>query len=419
MPEDRRRTIIAPYFAEGYSEFLPALFSLADYNLVCLPTGSQADAETGLSYANNDVCYPATIVIGSIMNALNSGNYDLNNTAVIITQTGGQCRATNYYSLIKNAMVRSGYANVPLLSLATSSDISNTQPGFNIPWRKVAPMLTHAMAYADALNRLYHSAAVRTLPSAKVSALELRNRYIYLGTEAVRNRDKKALQRLMEEAVAEYNSIIDREKSAPVIGLVGEIYVKYNSFSHKNVVKWLLEEGVEVVPPSLIEFFSTSFVSRHANRELNIRQEHTPVWITDSIYRYLRHIVKKYDRICASYPFYRPSSNIFDIARLSKRVISTAADFGEGWFLPGEICHLAESGVSNVISLQPFGCIANHVISKGIEKRLRTLYPDVNMLFLDFDSSTSEANVYNRLHFLVDNARKQLNSKLSTLNSQL
>ena len=362
MPEDTKRTILAPYFAEGYSEFMPALFSLTGYNLVCLPIGSQADAETGLSYANNDVCYPATIVIGSIMNALNSGKYDLNNTAVIITQTGGQCRATNYYSLIKNAMVRSGYQDIPLLSFATSSDISNTQPGFSIPWKKITPLLINTMAYADALNRLYHSAAVRTLPSAKVSALDLRYKYINLGCEAIRHNDKKALQRLMADAVNEYNSIIDRDKRVPVIGLVGEIYVKYNSFSHKNVVNWLLQEGVEVVPPSIIEFFSTSFVSRHANRELNIRAEHIPVWITDFLYRYIRRIVKKYDRICASYPFYRPSSNIFDIADLSKQVISTAADFGEGWFLPGEICHLAESGVSNVISLQPFGCIANHVI---------------------------------------------------------
>lgn len=403
MPQDRKRTILAPYFAEGYSELLPALFSLTDYEMVNLPQGSQQDAETGLRYANNDVCYPATIVIGSIMNALNSGKYDLGNTAVIITQTGGQCRATNYYSLIKNAMVRSGYADVPLLSFATSADISATQPGFNIKWRKVIPMLLHAMAYADALNKIYHSAAPRMDYGV---AQQLREKYINLACEAIRLRDSRRIQKLMREAVREFGAAVDRTKNVPVIGVVGEIYVKYNSFSHKNVVNWLLENGVEVVPPSLIDFFSTSFVSRHANRELNIRKETTPAWLTDVFYRYIRHVVRKYDRICVDYPYFRKSTNIFDIARLSKQVISTAADFGEGWFLPGEICHLAETGVKNVVSLQPFGCIANHVISKGIEKRLRCIYPDVNMLFLDFDSSTSEANIYNRLHFLVDNARK-------------
>ena len=409
MPSDRRRTILAPYFAEGYSEFIPAVFSLAGYEVVNLPIGSQADAETGLRYANNDVCAPATIVIGSIMNALNSGRYDPQNTAVIITQTGGQCRATNYYSLIKNAMVRSGYKDVPLLSLATSGDISNTQPGFDIPWRKWARIVIHTMAYADALNRLYHSAAVRCREGHEGAAAALRAKYIARGCEAVRANDTGLLVQLMREAVADFLSVADTAKRVPVMGLVGEIYVKYNSFSHKNVVNWLLQEGVEVVPQSIIEFFSTSFVARHANRELHIRQEHTPVWLTDALYRYIRHIVRRYDRICAEWPFYRPSADIFDIARLSRQVISTAADFGEGWFLPGEICHLAESGVRNVISLQPFGCIANHIISKGIEKRLRTIYPEVNLLFLDFDSSTSEANIYNRLHFLVDNARKELN----------
>lgn len=407
--EDTEKTILAPYFAEGYSEFIPAVFALAGYKVQNLPTGNQADAETGLKYANNDVCYPATIVIGSIMNALNSGKYDLKNTAVIITQTGGQCRATNYFSLIKNAMVRSGYKDIPLISLATSADISNTQPGFVIPWRKLANITIHTMAYADALNRLYHSAAVRSGEGVE-GARRIRNKFINLGCEAIRQRQTDQLLHLMREATTEFTALIDPSKQPPVMGLVGEIYVKYNSFSHKNVVNWLLQEGIEVVPPSIVEFFSTSFVSRHANRELHIRQEHTPAWLTDTLYRYIRHVVKKYDAIATAYPFYRPSSDIFDIARLSKQVISTAADFGEGWFLPGEICHLAESGVRNIISLQPFGCIANHIISKGIEKKLRSIYPQVNLLFLDFDSSTSEANVYNRLHFLVDNARKELNT---------
>ena len=410
--QDKERVILAPYFAEGYSEFIVPLMKLAGYKMINLPMGTQEDAETGLRYANNDVCYPATIVIGSIMNALNSGQYDLNRTAVIITQTGGQCRATNYYSLIKNAMVQAGYDHVPLISLATSADISALQPGFHFS-KSLITHIIHTMAYADAVNRLYHSAAVRIKPSmlahnqtAHQLALSIRNRYIQLGIDAIEKKNHKLLQHHLRALVNEYNHLIDPTLSVPVMGLVGEIYVKYNSFSHKNVVNWLLDNGIEVIPPSIIEFFSTSFVANHANRTLHVREEHTPTWLTDTVYRYIRHIVKQYDKICAPYPFYRPSANIFDIARLSQQVISTAADFGEGWFLPGEICHLAETGVNNVISLQPFGCIANHVISKGIEKKLRTIYPHVNMLFLDFDSSTSDANIYNRLHFLVDNARK-------------
>lgn len=405
---DRQKTILAPYFAEGYSEFLPSVLKLAGYKLVNLPTGNQKAAETGLRYANNDVCYPATIVIGSIMDALQSGKYDLKNTAVIITQTGGQCRASNYYSLIKNAMVNAGYADIPLLSLATGAGIQNTQPGFHIDWKRIARILIHTMAYADCLSKLYYSAAVRE--TRKGEAARLRRLYTEKAFPYIEADNSKALPVLIKEAAKAFAAVSDPRRQVPVMGIVGEIYVKYNGFSHKFVTQWLVEQGIEIVPPSLVDFFSTTFVNKHANRELHIKEESLPLFVTDSLYRYIRHIVRQYDRACSVYPAFRPSADIFDIARLSKQVISTAADFGEGWFLPGEICHLAENGIRNVVSLQPFGCIANHIISKGIEKKIRKVYPALNLLFLDFDSSTSEANIYNRLHFMVENARKNLST---------
>ncbi len=404
LEEDRQKTILAPYFAEGYSEFLPAAFKLAGYNLVNLPTGNQEAAEEGLKYANNDVCYPATIVVGSIMLALQSGKYDLKNTAVIITQTGGQCRATNYYSLLKNALVAAGMEYIPVLSFATGSGVHNTQPGFHIDYKKLGRIILHTAAYADALARLYYAAAPRELH--KGAAARLRKQYIEAAFPLIEDNNHGAIKQLMRYAVQDFNRIIDPTKQVPVMGLVGEIYVKYNSFSHKHVTRWLVEQGIEIVPPSIIEFFSTTFVNNHANRELHIKKEKRPLWLTDALYRYIRHVVRQYDEICADFPFYRPSHSIFDIAEKSKQVISTAADFGEGWFLPGEICDLAENGVNNVISLQPFGCIANHIISKGIEKKIKSIYPKLNLLFLDFDSSTSEANVYNRLHFMVENAKR-------------
>ena len=406
--DDKRRTLLAPYFAEGYSEFLPSIFQYAGYKVINLPMGSQDDAETGLKFANNDICYPATIVVGSIMNALQSGRYNRNEVAVIITQTGGQCRATNYYSLIKNAMVSAGFADVPVVSMATGSDMLNNQPGFHVGYKKMASVLLHAILYADCLNKLYFSARVREKEKGK--ALNLRDKYMQEAFPYVASGKVKALPDVLARAVSEFTAAITLEQR-PVIGLVGEIYVKYNSFSHKNVVNWLLDNQIEVVPPSLANFFSTSFVANHVNRELHIRKQSTPVWITDSIYLYIRHSMRRYDRICASYPFYRKFTNIFDDARLASHILSLAADFGEGWDLPGEICSLAEQGVENVISLQPFGCIANHIISKGVEKRIKKVFPQMNLLFLDFDSSTSDANVYNRLHFMVENCHKQMKNE--------
>lgn len=404
--EDRKRTIIAPYFAEGYSEFVSSVFQCMGYNVVCLPTGNQQAAETGLKYANNDICYPATIVVGSIMNALQSGKYDPQNTAVIITQTGGQCRASNYYALIKNAMVSAGYSNTPVISLATGNGINAHQPGFTIPWKRMANVIIHTMLYADCINKLYHASVVRETTPGIASAL--RDKYTLAAQPFIKANKGKQLLPLIKQAAEEFALHIEGNKKVPVIGLVGEIYVKYNGFSNKYVSQWLIEHGVEVVPPSIINFFSTSFVNNHINRKLHIKQETTPTLITDTFYAYLRSVMRSYDRACSPFPFYRAFTDIFNDARLASQIINPAADFGEGWDLPGEICSLAEHGIQNVVSLQPFGCIANHIISKGVEKRIKQVYPHMSLLFLDFDSSTSEANVFNRLHFMVENCKKQL-----------
>ena len=396
--KERRRTLIGPYFAEGYSEFFPSIFKVAGYKLITLPVGNQQAAEMGLRYANNEVCYPATIVVGSIMTALLSGEYDLNDVAIIMTQTGGQCRASNYYSLIKNALVSAGMQDIPVVSLALSASVKASQPGFTIPWRKVLGITVNTVLYADCLAKLYHAAVVREKVPGSVK--QLRQQYTERALPLIEARNSKGLRQLLSEAVADFTAAIDTAKQVPVIGLVGEIYVKYNGFSNKYVVNWLEEHGVEVVPPALIGFLTTGFANNHINRRLNIKEVRFPGWLNDFVYNRLYKMIQQFNQICAPFPFYRPLTHVYEDARLAEQVVNMAGDFGEGWFLPGEICHLAENGVSNVISLQPFGCIANHIISKGVEKRLKQVYPQLNLLFLDFDSGTSEANAFNRLHFI-------------------
>lgn len=402
--KERRRTLIGPYFAEGYSEFFPSIFKVAGYKLITLPVGNQQAAEMGLRYANNEVCYPATIVVGSIMTALLSGEYDLNDVAIIMTQTGGQCRASNYYSLIKNALVSAGMQDIPVVSLALSASVKASQPGFTIPWRKVLGITVNTVLYADCLAKLYHAAVVREKVPGSVK--QLRQQYTERALPLIEARNSKGLRQLLSEAVADFTAAIDTAKQVPVIGLVGEIYVKYNGFSNKYVVNWLEEHGVEVVPPALIGFLTTGFANNHINRRLNIKEVSFPGWLNDFVYNRLYKMIRQFNQICAPFPFYRPLTHVYEDARLAEQVVNMAGDFGEGWFLPGEICHLAENGVSNVISLQPFGCIANHIISKGVEKRLKQVYPQLNLLFLDFDSGTSEANVFNRLHFMVENCKQ-------------
>jgi predicted nucleotide-binding protein (sugar kinase/HSP70/actin superfamily) len=211
------------------------------------------------------------------------------------------------------------------------------------------------------------------------------------------------MRRMMAEAVERFSALCDHSKRVTQVGVVGEIYVKYNSFSNKEVIKWLIAHGVEVVPPAITGFFSTSIPNAYIFKNQHIRKDGLKPWQARLVNRLLQHYAHVYDRICAPFPYYRPFTDIMDVWQSSRKVINSAADFGEGWFLPGEICELAASGVKKVVSLQPFGCIANHIISKGIERRYKELYPDLSLLFLDFDAGTSEANVVNRLHFLIEN----------------
>lgn len=398
---DRKRTIIGPYFAGGYSEFIPTVFKMAGYNLINLPLGDKECVDLGLQYANNEVCYPATIVVGSLLKALRSGEYPLDETAVIITQTGGQCRATNYIMLIKKALVAAGFENVPVLSLALGNTLANEQPGFTFNAKDLALPSINALLYADCLSRIYYASRPREKQPG--IAKELHQKYIDLCLPLIEARDYRGMKRLLKEAVAEFTDNIDTTKKLPKVGVVGEIYIKYNSFGHLNVLDWLAEQGVEVVAPSIYNFFINSFVNRHINKENHIKPVELPLFLTDVVYKLIFRYAKSYDKVCQDFPFYRPFADMFHEAKLASRIINMAANFGEGWLIPAEMSSLAEDGVKNIISLQPFACISNHIISKGIEKKMRKLYPDVNLLFLDFDGGTSEANVFNRLHFLIEN----------------
>ena len=398
---DRRRTILAPYFAGGYSEFVPTVFKMAGYNMINLPLGDKECVDLGLQYANNEVCYPATIVVGSLLKALNSGQYPLDDTAVIITQTGGQCRATNYIMLIKKALVAAGYENVPVLSLALGNTLANEQPGFSFSARDLALPAVNGMLYADCLSRIYYASRPREKQPG--IAKTLHQKYIDKCLPLIEARDYRGMKRLLKEAVTEFTANIDKGKILPRVGVVGEIYIKYNSFGHLNVLDWLADQGVEVVAPSIYNFFVNSFVNRHINKENHIKPVDLPLFVTDAAYKILFRYAKTYDGVCQEFPFYRPFADMFHEAKLAERIINMAANFGEGWLIPAEMSSLAEDGVKNIISLQPFACISNHIISKGIEKKMRKLYPDVNLLFLDFDGGTSEANVFNRLHFLIAN----------------
>ncbi|MDF1549477.1 MAG: 2-hydroxyglutaryl-CoA dehydratase, partial [Bacteroidales bacterium] len=207
----------------------------------------------------------------------------------------------------------------------------------------------------------------------------------------------------LKDAVDDFNQLELKEGNIPAIGIVGEIYVKYSSFGHQFIVDWLIQQGLEVVVPPILDFFIQEFVNFDVNKKLHLTKSSWSDIIVYFFERKANRYIKKMEAINSKFKYYRPFHNIRHVAEKASEIVDLSAQFGEGWLIPAEIATFAEDGINNVVSLQPFGCIANHVVSKGVEKRIKDLFPNMNLLFLDFDADTSEVNVLNRLHFMVEN----------------
>ncbi|MCL2247381.1 MAG: acyl-CoA dehydratase activase-related protein, partial [Lentimicrobiaceae bacterium] len=393
--EDKSRLILAPYFSEFQSPLLPAAFKLAGYNMKVLPEPNQETIEMGLKVAHNEVCFPATIVVGDLLKALKSGEYDLKNIAVALTQTGGQCRATNYVAILKKALTDNGLEDIPVVAIAGSDSLFNEQPGFKVNWLKILPIIFNALLFSDCLSQLYAASIVRETHTG--AATLLKEKYLKKVDEVIRRNKSKKIFELLKEAVEDFKKITIPDKKLPLAGIVGEIYLKFNSFSHKHIIKQLQKEGVEVLPPQIMPFFLQSFVNRKVNKNYALSDSSYPEFIFDGIYALVKRNITKANKICSEFEYFSPIDDIFHEATQAEELIDLGCQFGEGWLLPAEIGAYYRKGVYNVISLQPFGCIANHVISKGLEKKLKTKFPKLNLLSLDFDGGTSEVNVQNRL----------------------
>lgn len=400
--DERFRTILVPYFSDFFSPLIPPAFGLMGENVVNLPPSDKLSAELGLKYANNEVCYPATLVVGDCIKALLSGNYDVKKVAFAITQTGGQCRATNYIALIKKALIAAGFGDIPVVSISIMNTI-NEQPGFHPKVKKGLKPILYAVFFADALSKMYYASAVRekTVGVAKT----LRDKYIGIAAKMLSDGKTKDFISLAKSAADDFQNAIV-EKAVPRIGVVGEIFIKYNNYGQQYVVDWLIEHGIEPVIPSLTEFFTQYFPNAKFNGKVNLDKNSLMSGLWRKIgEKMIERVAKKIDQAAAGFKYFEPDDSIYTAFDRASNIVNMAAQFGEGWLIPSEFAMFAQRGIKAAISLQPFGCIANHVISKGIEKRVKDLYPDLNLLYLDFDGGVSEVNVQNRLHFIARQVR--------------
>lgn len=398
--EDRKKTILLPWFTDFLSPFAPALGELMGLKVENLPKSNKISADLGLMYGNNEVCYPSTLILGDIINTLQSGNYDVKDIVLAITQTGGQCRATNYLAQIKSGLQNAGFRDIPVIALSSGGSYQNDESEFKLEWQKVVKIAIDLVLYSDNLQQMHSAISVREKKTG--ASLDVFNFYIERGIDAVRANSPKTLRRLMKEAVADFNNVLIHDRNYTKVGLIGEIFLKYNNYAQANITEWLRSKEVEVSCPPLLDFLLQFFVNNKENIKNGLDEESIMgKALNPLIWNLINRKIRKYEKIMSGFKFFEPSESIFAKAESASEVLSLSNQFGEGWLIAGEIAHYARKGVNKVVCIQPFGCIANHIIAKGVEKRLKTLYANMNILYLDIDGGIAEVNLQNRLHFMI------------------
>ncbi len=407
--EDKGRKVLVPFFNRFVSPLIEGLFTSQGYDIETLPEPDRESVEIGLKYCNNEICYPAIIVIGDLIKAVLSGKYDRSRIALGVTQTGGQCRASSYLSLLQKAILSAGYEDIPVVTLTLAPNQLNPQPGLKFDMIRFARVAVHGLMFSDAIMQMYNSTVVREKIKGQASILA--DRYLAMAKELIRYQREMELVTALKSAVRDFNAIETHDKDLPMIGFVGEIYVKYNPFGNFYVVDWMLENGIEVIVPPIFDFFTQEFLNPRFHVEGRTKEKSWKFFLSWPEEWFVKYQLKRYGRIKKKFKHYRVDHYTGILSRRSSDVVTLVDQFGEGWLIPAEIEAFVDEGIHNVVCVQPFGCISNHIIGKGVEKSLKVKHPDLNVLYLDMDPGSSEVNLYNRLNFIVRSAKEDLYAK--------
>ena len=414
---DSNYTILCPQMAPIHFELIESAVSSCGYNFHVLRECTPHTVETGLKYVNNDACYPSILTTGQMIEALQSGNYDLDKTALIMSQTGGGCRATNYIGFIRKALKDAGYPNIPVVSFNVVG--MEKMPGFKIT-PKLIERLMKCVVYGDLLQKL--SAKNRAYEVHKGSTQKMHDKWMSNCKNLVADSSLKEFKKSIYDIVEDFEQIeIDMSTEKPKVGIVGEVLIKYQPFGNNYVTNKLESEGAEVIFPDFMGFIK--FIATH---KITFNQ----LIKTDSgkakIFKLVIKLIDiiEQDEIIAlskSKKGYLLPCNIFELEKNVKDILSIGNQTGEGWFLTAEMVEYIENGINNIVCVQPFACLPNHVVGKGVIKTIRDKYPEANISPIDYDPGASEANQTNRLKLLMavakDNLKKK-NKELMSINKE-
>ena len=397
-------TVLAPQMSPIHFDILEPVFKKHGYNVVVLNNDNRTAIDTGLKYVNNDACYPSITVVGQIMEAILSGKYDTNRLAIIMTQTGGCCRASNYVAFIRRALDKSGLSHIPVISLNVNGMEKNA--GFKLSAGALIDA-ARALVYGDLFMRcLYH---VRPYEKEPGSANALHEKWKNICIDSLTNPKSKYSYKDVCEGIVEAfdNFPIDETVKKPRVGVVGEILVKYMPLANNHLVELLEKEGAEAVVPDIMDFLNYCvFGSQYKAKYLGTKKSSAVISAAGiKIIKTLRK--PAIDALKKSRRFEAPVS-IYDIAEMTKPFLSLGNQYGEGWFLAGEMVELLTHGTPNIVCIQPFACLPNHVVGKGVIKALRKAYPQANIAAVDYDPGASEVNQLNRIKLMLSTAQKSV-----------
>ena len=401
-------TILCPQMSPIHFELLEPAFNSCGYHLEVPDIPSRTCVDMGLKYVNNDACYPSLIVVGQLMAAVNSGKYDMSRTAILISQTGGGCRASNYIGFIRRALEKAGYPDVPVISINLSGLEKN--PGFTF-----TPKLIQHGLYALIFGDIFLRCLYRVRPYEKVKGStdalheKWKKRVIDFVTKDGLLSHKKYKQ-MCRAIIHDFDTLPITDEKKPRVGIVGEILVKFLPAANNHLADLLESEGAEPVVPDLTDFLLYCFYNSNFKTD-NLGSSKKSKVISNAGIRFFEWLRSTAREAFEESERFTPPAHIEHLAKAAEHIVSNGNQTGEGWFLTGEMLELMEIGVPNIVCIQPFGCLPNHVVGKGVIKKLRSENPKANIVAIDYDPGASEVNQLNRIKLMLSTAQRNLNKK--------
>lgn len=394
----RTHKVLVPDMLPYHFALMADALRTEGYDVDVLKNNSRTVIDEGLKHVHNDTCYPCLCVVGQYVDALKSGKYDPDKTALLITQTGGGCRASNYLSLVRKA-IRGEFPNVPILSI----NFSGLEKENSLPMTLgLINKFAYCILYGDTIMWCHNS--VRPYEVVSGEADKVRDEMTKFVSDELRRGKFKDFKRIAGKIISAFAGIKKNGVRKIKVGIVGEIYVKYSTLGNNNLEQMLLDEGCEPIVPALLDFVMYTMLGKINDARMYGTGKFT-AWLYNEVYKLLRKKQRKISAMLEQQGF-MPFHDMNELRELADKVIDQGVKMGEGWLIPAEMSAFCSSGVPNIVCAQPFGCLPNHIVGKGTIRTLKRLHPDINIVAIDYDASASAVNRENRIKLMLSAARE-------------